>query len=1268
MLTDNAPKPKAKPKKKTIVKPPAGDIASSGGDYGNKQADAYKKTKAYRGAVRAGYKGNQDRKQVRADTERTARTGAASTEQQVVAQTHADAIRGNQKNARAKAGKDTKGDADRQRALSFLAEHPEILKPKKDGGGGGALGIPGFLDNALSGKLTAGAVDLAHEGVDIGAPLALAAVRGPVAFLGDHVVKSTTGIDIEKSLSKEAKAAGRDIVDTPANAVPSLYVPAREVAKGHPGKAASMLAQPFIDTAKHPLKSLAEHPVNTVLIARGGEGALGHGIGKALRTAPSEALRKAGSVERRTAEIPNARTNIQEGRTYSKDAIVMAGQKLRDKRRAAKGKEPVGGHVTEADVATRANERVAMDEDVRRANRAAVVHEARTILDQRGPVAKVKGRRSSAATTAMAQHLADTPQELASYLGALKEAAKSLEGDKLRRNKQTQGQIEKALKHPGRLVRNAEQAAKYRELSNRIQNDLAETGIIDSKQMEQRRLLSYATSPAKGMNARMLTSEETKAHVETAVKHRDSARKQLKKAKRELTRATEAEAEVSGRAQILSRNVAGTNAAEAAARTGREYAGGGHGVAEAASRRAAAETKVAEFQEAVKHADKQLAKVRKVHQQGGHLVDEAGAKVTRRQITEHMAASGIEDQGAYVTHAPGKRGARNFYVDPTKAQGHFGPKATGAAVKEGTLDLDPETMVEAVAHAQGLADSIYRFRGTIAEFAHRKANGEIDRYKTFQDAVDAAREMMVGKDGAPRPYALEMRPVRINPLGGRAEQLRATLESVDHASAAKHINEAIDEALSGNDTGAGDWALIPAKAAETVRAHTAKVGTTTAGKVGQMYGSQFRKVVLSLSPKWLTGNVAEAALRSLIGHSGARSYYTGKAVQKRYEELHGKEAASELLSRTTGGGHYSLANRTDVRRTAEDIAQAGGSIAKFAESMGKLRRAPVAKQVADTWDLYTHVVMQSLNGRIEHQFQTAMFGKALRDHPLMSDHTIKLSKAALNDAAKGLSDTTAQVRLGREVDRMYGKYSKFSPAQRRLIAGYTPFIAWSLNTVRFLFDVLPRDHPVLTSVIASANIASEDWRKQHGLIQSFFENFDGAKPSFLQGSIPGKDDSSLRISHITPFGIYDQEGGLLGAFAGALLPQAQGVLSNVQGKDWRDQSLTGQDRTKTPTQGRDLLAAAFTVLENSVPFVSQGADAAGIHTPNEADGTKHPESLGARLRKRNDPFMYSQGTQRGGNVKLQDILSGKAKLPDLRELPPLPKLPPMPKTITIQVK
>jgi hypothetical protein len=651
----------------------------------------------------------------------------------------------------------------------------------------------------------------------------------------------------------------------------------------------------------------------------------------------------------------------------------------------------------------------------------------------------------------------------------------------------------------------------------------------------------------------------------------------------------------------------------------------------------------------VKDAKAALADARETHRQGGHLVDEHGTPISPEDIRAHMEANGVEHEPAFVTHAPGQRGARNFYVRQDKMPAYHGPKRTGAAVREGTADLDPEVMVEQVARTRGLVDAAHRFRAMVDEFAHRKPNDEVERFGNWQDATDAAREMLVDEHGEPVPHAVEMTPVRINPLGGRSAQLTKTLEALHEADAHQHITESIDHALSGADKASpGDWVLIPKAAADRMREHLS-VGQSTGGKLGQIYGGQFRKVVLSLSPKWLTGNVVEAALRTMIAHAGPRSVFTGYKAIRDYEERYGKQDAMELKSRVVGGGHMSLAHRTDVRRGAADLADSGRRLAALAEAMGKVRRAPVAKQLADLWDLYTHVVMKSLNGRIEHAFQTAQFGKALRDSPLMSDHVLKLSKSAMEDAVEGLHNTNAQVRLGREVDRMYGRYAKFSPGKRRMIAGYTPFIAWYLNAVQFLFDVLPRDHPVLTSVIASANIATQEWRKQHGLVTSLVDNFTQA-PDFLQGSIPGKGGSNLRVSRYVPAGIFGQEGGLAGGFAGSILPQFEGMIHNAIGEDWKGDKLKKNGSTK----GYNLLAAAITLIENSVPLVSQGATLAGAHLPNEAEGTEHPSSLGARARKAYDPGMFTQShVDTGGGGKLPSFSDGNF---DVSKLPPLPPI------------
>jgi hypothetical protein len=70
------------------------------------------------------------------------------------------------------------------------------------------------------------------------------------------------------------------------------------------------------------------------------------------------------------------------------------------------------------------------------------------------------------------------------------------------------------------------------------------------------------------------------------------------------------------------------------------------------------------------------------------------------------------------------------------------------------------------------------------------------------------------------------------------------------------------------------------------------------------------------------------------------------------------------------------------------------------------------------------MVYDTFNGNMERATQKAMLGAALKRGPLMEKSVIGLSDKAIQDAAKGLHSTEAQVQLGRAVQRMYGKYSE----------------------------------------------------------------------------------------------------------------------------------------------------------------------------------------------------------------------------------------------------
>jgi hypothetical protein len=535
-------------------------------------------------------------------------------------------------------------------------------------------------------------------------------------------------------------------------------------------------------------------------------------------------------------------------------------------------------------------------------------------------------------------------------------------------------------------------------------------------------------------------------------------------------------------------------------------------------------------------------------------------------IRAHMRENDVEEP-AFLSQAPNQRGGRNFNIRSERAQAVRARRRTGEATTKGTFDADPETLIENAARAQGLVDATDGFAGFVDEFATRGGSGKVKAFTTRTQA-DKAMANIEAESGS------RYRAVRINPWGANKDQLRRLLDEVDAdaqlASTGKGdkspLVKALEDALSGD--GDGPWAIVPEEAAIRLQEHVNTMGQGPGGKVGQILNSTFRRNVLSLSPKWALGNVAEGALRSALAKAGPRSYFTGRQYLKSLGEKDLK-AAEELAVRAAGGGHYSSADRFHVQRNAEQFQ--GSALEGVAQSLGKFWRSPGPKQTAGAWHAYTTFVFEHMRA-LEAQFQTAMLGKALLDRGL------KANKKAIDEFAAGGVSTDTAVALGRAVDRMYGRYGKLSPEGRLIVAYYTPFIAWTMNAAYFITRTLPRDHPTALAVIAAAQYASEEWRKDKGLDKWM----DGAVPGWLQGSIPTGENGKLRVSGFTPFGL---AGDPLTTAGSAVLPQFSGILMASKGMDWTGRSLEPYGEAD---DGQKAAAAASAMASAFIPGLSLG--------------------------------------------------------------------------------
>lgn len=539
--------------------------------------------------------------------------------------------------------------------------------------------------------------------------------------------------------------------------------------------------------------------------------------------------------------------------------------------------------------------------------------------------------------------------------------------------------------------------------------------------------------------------------------------------------------------------------------------------------------------------------------------------VTVQDVRAAMPAGSVEP--AYVSHQsiPARSAAVpvNPPPLPTKVQ------RTGEAVRQGTLDVHPAKLVEQAMGTQRLIDAAGARSRMIDDLGYRGAkDSPVQGFSTAKIASDWAK-----KNDLPSSTGVDWAPIR------KAD---------------------------------GEFALIPDDARQRLQAHEDRVNERSP-VVGAL-STQWRRNVLAFSPRWLFGNQIEGALRSLVAGAGPTSYVRAKRTLAAMDA----EQRQLVEAHTIGGGNYMAAERSVIDR---HIARDAEDLAGFARAVHALRRAPGVRSLADAYEGYTHIVFKALNGRLENQFQTAMLGKALRDSPLMDQHVVGLSRKAVEEAARGLTDTNTMVELGRRIDEMYGRYAKHSPRMQTVIANYTPFLPWTMNAINFLYHVLPRDHPVLTGLIASANTATEAWRKQHGQYMDFFGTTAGQVPGWLQGSIPGKDGSHLRVSRYTPFGLLEQEGGTpLSGLQSLVLPQLSEITANLTGKDWQ-----GKELARNPAGARNIVAAAASFLEGQVPLASQAAHVTGARLPNMRDTQKATAGVAVRARETFDPFKYTPG-------------------------------------------
>ena len=1035
-------------------------------------------------------------------------------------------------------------------AEAYVAAHPELTA----GGRKAILAHPDLTDPDSkrfkaggSGPLDQLKKELEGKGVIADLASKAGTAAGAAMSLATHPVRasaSAPGIRSAKASAVPTDLAGRaakDLVNAPAQVIPSVYVPAAgavEAAQGRPERLKAFLgdldkSDPIYNTVAAGVEAIGgdseaakkrldaawnaakEHPGFTALEVIGAKGAIGRGTGRVMRSGVvGEGAKKAASTEREPLRMPG--TNITAHREYSPDVFTSAGQKLTERNRRGRAERALEEarhveednpqraaelraeaerlyptHVREQDIQRRVDEHVDAEERVRRQHRSDVLHETDRItkpVKDAGPILNLVARGIARADVG---DLRDYVHELEAEFGGLSNAGK-------RANKQLRAGIEKAIDkaEKGKVDLHAvERAAEqYREHQAPREAALAESEMLPQSQAERAAVMPYAV--------RRMGAEHVKA---------------------------------------------------------RWVDGDGATIPDTEVR-------------SVRAQDPQLADslYSRVPE---HLADAKGEPLSLADIKAHMEAHG-QKPPAFLSQAPNARGASNYFRSSTRPPSISRERLTGKATKGGTFDAHMDTLREQAARQQGLVDAHEGWTNYLHEFGYRGRNGELRTVKTKREADEAIRDAAFDHNGDPIPGAVKWRAVRVNPYAGTAEQLQRMLEGrpEDAHWASRAVNVAIERALDSNTEGSGPWALVPDVAARRLEQHVRMMNPDNAGRIARKGQTVFRKTVLATSLPWLAGNVVEGVGRAALAHAGPRSYIAGRKVLSRAHEID-KDRGERLAARTIGGGHLSSVKANEVHFDSNALDP--GKVQTVAHALTAFWKAPGPKQAAALWHAYTHVVFDLVNHPIEKALQTAMLGKAMRDHGLMDRHTLKVSEDAIDRAAHGALDVNTAAELGRAVDRMYGRYSKSSPSERKAIALYTPFIAWTRNSAYFVLRTLPRDHPVALTVIAATENATDEWRRDHGL-DLFMK---GGLPDWLQGSIPLPGGGHVRPGRYTPLGAFSDP---LDTAAGLVLPGADGILMAGKGLDWTGNRLPDQ----SPAGKGKAAVEAF--MGGSIPFLSLG--------------------------------------------------------------------------------
>jgi len=564
-------------------------------------------------------------------------------------------------------------------------------------------------------------------------------------------------------------------------------------------------------------------------------------------------------------------------------------------------------------------------------------------------------------------------------------------------------------------------------------------------------------------------------------------------------------------------------------------------------------------------------------------LDRAGDPLSLDAIEAHMRENGVEpaDLG-FVTPRPAPVNGPATSFQPANERASLpAQRRTGEATTRGTFDPSWESVVQQAIHGRTILDKVLNFEHLVDRFGLRSPDG-----RAFADSAEAKR-------AAEHPEDFNMRlpdipggwkPIRLSPWLAKKSEIEAAsglghnnaLEADQHQMIENFSADSLKNAL---EPGNGPAILIPKIVADRMRQHFQE--SSPIEKAAQAFTGALKGVWLPTSPKWITGNAGDNYIVRAFGTGiTPHDMLTGKRFANLFEKVLTPEERARAIEPIIGGGIFGSYPRTQQFRSVEQFA--GTNIEPIARAAHAVLTAPGVRTFAELYRRYRDTVFELDSKYIEQTPQYGQLAKSARRELDMTRRqfrqAVKAQSPVVMDLIRGFRNPEQVDRFAKEVERVFGNWSKLGPDARRYLSTYSPFWMWGRAALKFAAITLPKDHPILTGIIAATEQMTREERQKLGL------DFAGTEPlpGFLQGGVPDSHGGITGLAGLTTFGTFADPTEFL---AQSATPQLNTLLSALQGLDWKGDQLVDAAGRPASTLER-VKAGIFGTAESMVPFLN----------------------------------------------------------------------------------